>query len=85
MTTFAYRAADRHGRTLDGIMEAPDARAVVEKLREDACFPIHIAPHTERARASLRFSLGHTSTTDDIDALVDALPAVIDRARLVRR
>jgi general secretion pathway protein F len=55
MTTFAYRAADRHGRTLDGIMDAPDARAVVEKLREEACFPIHIAPHTERARAS--FSL----------------------------
>jgi len=50
MTTFAYRAADRHGRTLDGIMEAPDARAVVEKLREDACFPIRIAPQEERAR-----------------------------------
>ena len=39
----------------------------------------------DRARASLRFSLGHTSTAADIDALVDALPAVIDRARLVRR
>lgn len=50
MTTFAYRAADRHGRTLDGIMEAPDARAVAEKLREDSCFPIRIAPREERVR-----------------------------------
>ena len=53
MTTFAYRAADRHGRTLDGVMEAPDVRTVVEKLREDACFPIRIAPREERARLAL--------------------------------
>jgi cysteine desulfurase len=39
----------------------------------------------DRARASLRFSLGHTSTPSDIDQLLEALPAVIDRARLVRR
>jgi general secretion pathway protein F len=51
VTTFAYRAADRHGRTLDGVMEAPDARAVVERLRQDACYPIRIAPREERARA----------------------------------
>jgi general secretion pathway protein F len=51
VTTFAYRAADRHGRTLDGVMEAPDARAVVERLRQDACYPIQIAPREERARA----------------------------------
>jgi cysteine desulfurase len=39
----------------------------------------------DRARASLRFSLGHTSTSADVDALVDALPGVVERARLVRR
>ncbi|HEX6076572.1 MAG TPA: cysteine desulfurase family protein [Micromonosporaceae bacterium] len=33
------------------------------------------------ARSSLRFSLGRTSTRDDIDALVDALPAAVERAR----
>ncbi|MDX6217989.1 MAG: cysteine desulfurase, partial [Frankiales bacterium] len=33
------------------------------------------------ARSSLRFSLGHTSTTDDVDALIEALPAVVERAR----
>jgi cysteine desulfurase len=34
-----------------------------------------------RARASLRFSLGTTSTEVDVDALIDALPAVVERAR----
>ena len=35
----------------------------------------------DRARSSLRFTLGHTSTQDDIDALIRALPAAVDRAR----
>ncbi len=34
-----------------------------------------------QARHSLRFSLGHTSTQDDVDALVDAIGPVVDRAR----
>jgi cysteine desulfurase len=34
-----------------------------------------------RARGSLRFTLGHTSDTADVDTLVEALPAVVDRAR----
>jgi cysteine desulfurase len=34
-----------------------------------------------RARSSLRFSLGHTSTAADVDALVAALPPVVERAR----
>src|SRR5690606_99852 len=34
-----------------------------------------------QARSSLRFSLGHTSTGADIDALLTVLPQVIDRAR----
>ncbi|QXQ12764.1 cysteine desulfurase family protein [Skermania piniformis] len=33
------------------------------------------------ARGSLRFSLGHNSTSADLDALVAALPQVVDRAR----
>jgi len=35
----------------------------------------------DEARSSLRFSLGHTSTTADVDALLAALPAVVERAR----
>jgi len=34
------------------------------------------------ARSSLRFSLGHTSTAGDIDALAAALPDAVSRARL---
>ncbi len=37
----------------------------------------------EQARSSLRFSLGHTSTAADVDALVEVLPAVVERARRV--
>lgn len=33
------------------------------------------------ARGALRFSLGHTSTAADVDALVAALPAAVERAR----
>jgi cysteine desulfurase len=33
------------------------------------------------ARGSLRFSLGRTSTAEDVKTLVEALPPVIDRAR----
>ena len=37
---------------------------------------------TERqARSALRFSLGHTSTPADVDALAAALPEVLARAR----
>jgi cysteine desulfurase len=35
----------------------------------------------ERARGSLRFSLGHTSTVADVDALADAIGGVVERAR----
>ncbi|GAA1076297.1 cysteine desulfurase family protein [Kitasatospora arboriphila] len=33
------------------------------------------------ARASLRFSLGHTSTPGDVDALTDAITPAVERAR----
>jgi cysteine desulfurase len=35
----------------------------------------------DRARSSLRFTLGHTSTLADVDALIAALPAAVERAR----
>ncbi len=35
----------------------------------------------DTARGALRFSLGHTSTDDDVDALLTALPGVLERAR----
>jgi cysteine desulfurase len=35
----------------------------------------------DRARSSLRFTLGHPSTLADVEALVAALPAAVERAR----
>jgi general secretion pathway protein F len=49
MPVFTYRAADRGGKTVDGVMEASDARAVAERLHRDAYFPIRIVSQTERA------------------------------------
>jgi cysteine desulfurase len=38
----------------------------------------------DQARHSLRFSLGHTTTPGDIDALVEAIGPVVERARAAR-
>ncbi|WP_250027386.1 cysteine desulfurase family protein [Paractinoplanes maris] len=35
----------------------------------------------DRARSSLRFTLGHTSTLGDVDELLAALPGAVERAR----
>lgn len=37
----------------------------------------------ELAKGSLRFSFGRDSTDDDVDAVLDALPAAVERARKV--
>jgi cysteine desulfurase len=39
----------------------------------------------DRARSSLRFTLGHTSTSAEIDELIAALPGAVDRARRAYR
>lgn len=46
---FNYKAADQRGHTIDGVMDAPDARSVVERLQRDAYFPIQVAPQEESA------------------------------------
>src|SRR5713226_727995 len=46
---FVYKAADQRGQTIDGVMEAADARSVVERLQHDAYFPIQVRPQEERA------------------------------------
>jgi general secretion pathway protein F len=48
MPVFLYRAADRGGHTIDGVMEAPDARAVIERLHKESYFPVRVSPHAER-------------------------------------
>ncbi|MGA8255618.1 MAG: aminotransferase class V-fold PLP-dependent enzyme, partial [Nocardioides sp.] len=39
----------------------------------------------EAARHSLRFSLGHSSTVADVDAVVSVIGPVVERARAARR
>jgi len=39
----------------------------------------------DQARHSLRFSLGHTTTAADVDAVVEAIAPVVERARAARR
>jgi general secretion pathway protein F len=66
MPVFVYRAADRRGQTIDGVMDAPDARAVVERLQKDAYYPIKVTPHGERAGV---FSLRLASRISQRDLL----------------
>jgi cysteine desulfurase len=42
---------------------------------------IAMGADNDRARSSLRFTLGHTSTESDVDALLAALPGAVERAR----
>ena len=77
----------------DSLLLLLDARGV-EVSTGSACSagvsrPSHVllalGARDDAARASLRFSLGATSTPDDVDALLAALPAVVERARRVPR
>lgn len=49
MPVFAYRAADRTGRTIQGVMEAHDVQGVVEHLQRQAYFPVAVE-RTDRGR-----------------------------------
>jgi cysteine desulfurase len=40
-----------------------------------------VGADADRARSSLRFSLGRTSTDDDVDAVLDVIGPVVERAR----
>ena len=77
----------------DSLLLLLDARGV-EVSTGSACSagvarPSHVllamGADEQRARSSLRFSLGHSSTPADVDALLDALPGVVERARRVPR
>jgi cysteine desulfurase len=43
--------------------------------------PLAMGLEAPTARGSLRFSLGHTSTNADVDAVLAALPGIIERSR----
>ncbi len=73
----------------DALLMLLDARGI-ECSTGSACSagvarPSHVllsmGQDEERARSSLRFSLGHTSIRDDVDALIAAIGPVVERAR----
>ena len=73
----------------DALLMLLDARGI-ECSTGSACSagvsqPSHVllamGADVERARGSLRFSLGHTSTDADVDHLLEVIPAVVERAR----
>ncbi|MDQ1662519.1 MAG: cysteine desulfurase [Blastococcus sp.] len=73
----------------DALLMLLDARGV-ECSTGSACSagvarPSHVllavGADTDRARSSLRFTLGHTSTERDVDAVLDVLGPVVERAR----
>jgi cysteine desulfurase len=73
----------------DSLLMLLDARGV-ECSTGSACSagvaqPSHVliamGASPAQARCSLRFSLGHTSTSDDVDAAVEAIGPAVERAR----
>jgi cysteine desulfurase len=73
----------------DSLLMLLDARGV-ECATGSACSagvtrPSHVllamGADAALARSSLRFSLGHTSTIDDVDAVLDEIGPVVERAR----
>jgi len=73
----------------DALLMLLDARGI-ECSTGSACSagvarPSHVlmamGADAERARGSLRFSLGHSSTRSDVAVLLEALPPVVERAR----
>ncbi|MFC5906741.1 cysteine desulfurase family protein [Streptacidiphilus monticola] len=74
----------------DALLMLLDARGI-ECSTGSACSagvpqPSHVllamGVEPDLARASLRFSLGHTSSAADVQALADAIAPVVDRAKL---
>jgi len=73
----------------DSLLLLLDARGI-ECSTGSACSagvarPSHVllamGADADRARGSLRFSLGHSSTGADVDALIEAIGPVVERAR----
>ena len=73
----------------DALLMLLDARGI-ECSTGSACSagvarPSHVLLATgaaaDRARSSLRFSLGHTSTDADVDAVLDVIGSTVERAR----
>lgn len=75
MATFSYRATTMEGTVVEGIIEAADERAAIERLRNSGIIPLKIAAPKEglKRRITLRFSRGDLLTfTTELSALLGA-------------
>lgn len=75
MPVFSYRAAARDGSVTEGIIEAADERAAIERLRSAGAIPLQVSTTREgiRKRFSLWSSRGDILTfTTELSALLDA-------------
>jgi len=77
MPVFVYKAADRRGQTVDGVMEAADARAVVERLHKESYYPIRVSPHGERSNW-LSFNTSSRVRQRDLLALTQQLATLFE-------
>jgi type II secretion system protein F len=77
---FVYRAADQQGKTIDGVMDAADARAVVERLQRDAYFPIRVAPQggVTGLRLDVRSLRQRRVSTRDVVEFTQQLATLVD-------
>ena len=79
MPVFVYKAADRRGKTVGGVMEAPDSRAVVERLHREEYYPILVAPQAEGRRMWAPFALPGTRVRGrDLVAFTQQLATLVE-------
>ena len=78
MPVFAYRAADRAGRTVDGMMEAYDANAVVERLHREDFFPLRVEPAAEQGRLGRRLFGAPGVPARDVLAFTQQLATLVE-------
>jgi general secretion pathway protein F len=75
---FAYRAADRAGRTVDGMMEAYDANAVVERLHREDFFPLRVEPAAEKGLLGQRLFGAPRVPARDVLAFTQQLATLVE-------
>lgn len=75
MAVFSYKATTREGSIVEGVMEAPDEKAAVERLKNTGVIPLTVAAPKEgiNKKIFLRSSKGDILTfTTELSALLSA-------------